>query len=109
MVTGEDIFAGDVHDAFGGTVAGLHCAGAINHNSTDAALALKDAVLPERVMEIVIRPLGVRPHKAHVMLKIVHTGWGKWRYANGTADTPARALLIAILKALIAEEDNAQT
>ena len=78
------------------------------HGSLDAALALYQAVLPGWSTEITCRPFGTKPHQWHILLSTDHTGWGNGKHCAASADNPARAWLMAILQALIAQErDNA--
>lgn len=74
--------------------------------SLDAAKSLHDAVLPGWAVEFVSRPFGVRPHRTHIMLTDDHTGWGNGKRVNASNDDAARAWLLAILRALIAQEEG---
>ena len=77
------------------------------HGSLDAAKALHDAVLPNCAFDVSHWPNGT----SGVLISGTHEGQDGQRWhggddikANGTDKDPARAWLIAIIQALIAQE-----
>jgi len=71
--------------------------------SLDAAHDLHEVVLTGWSTEIICRPFSTKPHLWHVRLSTDHTGYGNGMYEGATKENPARAWLISIIKALIAE------
>lgn len=67
--------------------------------SLDAAKALHDALLPGWAVEISCKPFGIKPHQWFCRISDDHTGWGNGKYFNAAKECPARAWLLAILKA----------
>lgn len=78
----------------------------MHKGSLDAALALHNAVLPDEGWEVyrTAKYPGMIPGSCPSPFKAI-IGWGA--QVSGHSDTPARAWLIAILRALIAIDQNA--
>jgi hypothetical protein len=76
------------------------------NDDLNAAKALHEAVLAGWSTEIICRPFGISPHQWHIRLSTDSTGWGNGKSCSASNETPARAWLLAILEALIAQETD---